>query len=274
MIVSRYRSSRATNCDNRCALSGLRASRPRLRQQRNGGIFFMAQPPLLREGGDSLFPKLPLLRKHATLCTIAFFLFFGVLNASAQSVTWHVDNLSTIGGNPVTVVGSPRVVETDTGKAVEFNGSTDGLFLDINPLAGLERFTVEIEFEPAADGPEEQRFLHFEEAKTENRAVVELRTLTAGSWTLDTYLRYGAAALTLLDRGVSHRSSNWHVAALTFDGKTMSHYVDGVRELGGEVAFKPLSEGRTSIGVRQNRVSWFKGRIRLIRITPAVLLPG
>src|SRR5262245_31163473 len=119
MIVSRYRSSRATNCDNRCALSGLRASRPRLRQQWNGAIFLMAQPPLLREGGDSPLPC------HLTLCAVFFFLFFGVLNASAQSVTWHLDNLSTIGGNPVTVAGSPSVVETDTGKAVEFNGSTD-----------------------------------------------------------------------------------------------------------------------------------------------------
>src|SRR5262245_19806049 len=35
-----------------CALSGLRAARPRLRQLRNGANFCMAQPPLLREGGE------------------------------------------------------------------------------------------------------------------------------------------------------------------------------------------------------------------------------
>jgi hypothetical protein len=29
--------------------------------------------------------------------------------------------------------------------------------------------------------------------------------------------------------------------------------------------------GRTSIGVRQNRVSWFKGAIAEVRFTPAAL---
>jgi acetyl esterase/lipase len=54
----------------------------------------------------------------------------------------------------------------------------------------------------------------------------------------------------------------------------MSHYVDGVLEATGAVAFKPLGRGRTSIGVRQNRVSWFKGRIHTIRITGRVLKPS
>jgi len=195
-------------------------------------------------------------------------------NAAAQTVEWRVDSLVNIGGNAVTVVGTPRVVDTDRGKAIEFNGTTDGLFLDVNPLAGLQQFSVEVEFEPASNGPEEQRFVHFEEAKTENRAVIELRTLQAESWCLDTYLRHAPAALTLIDRTAVHATARWHTAALTFDGKTMAHYVDGLREQSGDVAFKPLGPGRTSIGVRQNRVSWFKGRIRSIRITPRVLSPS
>ena len=43
----------------------------------------------------------------------------------------------------------------------------------------------------------------------------------------------------------------------------MTHYVDGVRELPGDVAFPPLGGGQTSIGVRQNLVSFFKGRIAI-----------
>jgi len=191
--------------------------------------------------------------------------------ATAQTVVWKLDNLTSIGGHPVTVAGTPRVVETDSGKAIEFNGVSDGLFLDVNPLAGLERFTVEIDFQPAAEGAEEQRFVHFQEAATENRAVVELRTLPNASWCLDSYLRYESASLTLIDRNAPHPISRWHTAALTFDGKTMAHYVDGKLEQSGDVAFKPLAAGRTSIGVRQNRVSWFKGRIRQVRITPRVL---
>jgi len=37
--------------------------------------------------------------------------------------------------------------------------------------------------------------------------------------------------------------------------------------------FKPQKEGRTSIGVRINQVSWYKGAVRQVRITPRVLMP-
>ena len=196
------------------------------------------------------------------------------LEARGQTVeVWRFDNLSRIGGHAVTVVGAPRVVETDAGKAIEFNGATDGLFFEVNPLAGLAQFTVEVEFLPAPSGPEEQRFVHFQEANTENRALVELRTLRGGSWVLDTYLRHNEAERTLIDRAAVHSSAQWHTATLTFDGQTMKHYVDGVLEQSGDVAFKPLAAGRTSVGVRQNRVFWFKGRIRQIRIIPQALPP-
>jgi acetyl esterase/lipase len=178
---------------------------------------------------------------------------------------WRVDNLTRIGGHPVTVIGEPRVVRTEIGAAVEFNGSGDGLLIEANPLAAVPQFTIDVVFQPAADGQEEQRFLHFEESVTGNRALVELRMNAGGSWSLDTYLRSGEAGLTLLDRNVTHAASRWHVATLTYDGKTMVQYVDGVRELSGETLFAPLKDGRTSIGVRQNRVSWFKGRIHSIR---------
>jgi hypothetical protein len=195
--------------------------------------------------------------------------------ASAQSegaaVLWHLERLDRIAGMAVTVEGTPLVVQTDVGPAIEFNGLTDGLFLDINPLAGLRAFTIEVVFQPAADGPDEQRFLHVEEAKTGNRALIELRMPPGGMWCLDTYLQSGEARLTLIDRTARHDAARWHVAALTYDGRTMAHSVNGVQEQRGAVQFAPLGEGRTSIGVRQNRVSWFKGRIRTIRITPEAL---
>ena len=193
-----------------------------------------------------------------------------------SAIEWRIDNLRVIGGHAVTLAGTPRVVDTDLGKAIEFNGTTDGLFLDVNPLAGLAMFTIEVLFSPAADGAPEQRFVHFEEAKTGNRALIELRLLPGPSWCLDTYLRHGEAALTLIDRGKTHPATGWHVAALVYDGKqkTMTHYVDGARELAGEVSFTALGPGTSSIGVRQNRVSWFKGRIHTIRITPAPLDPS
>jgi hypothetical protein len=197
----------------------------------------------------------------------------GVGAAPASSETWQVDNLTRIGGHPVTVEGSPLVVGTPVGAAVEFNGRTDGLFLEVNPLAGLARFTLEVLFEPAPDGPEEQRFLHVEEHGSGNRALVELRRLADATWCLDTFLRHGTASLTLIDRRATHPPGRWHTAALSYDGHVMRHYVNGMAELEGAVSFGPLGAGRTSIGVRQNKVSWFKGRIRLVRITPEALPP-
>jgi len=189
----------------------------------------------------------------------------------AKSVDWVVDNLVTIGGHKASVVGTPRVVTTGIGAAVEFNGSTDGLFVDANPIEGLATFTVEALIEPAADGPAEQRFLHLSETGSENRLMMEMRLLPDRSWCLDTFLRHGEASLTLIDRQWTHPASGWHAVALVFDGKTMAHDVDGVREFTGDVAFKTLGAGRASIGMRQNLVSWFKGRMRLIRFTPEAL---
>lgn len=190
------------------------------------------------------------------------------------AAVWVLDNLTSLGGHPVTVAGSPAVVKTPLGPAVEFNGATDGLFLDTNPLQGLREFTIEALIEPAAGGPEEQRFLHVQETGAESRALLELRLAPDATWCLDTFLRQGATGLTLIDRALRHPAGSWHTVALTYDGTTSVHYVNGRRELDGKITFGPLGEGRTSIGVRQNRVSWFKGKIRAIRFTPAALPAG
>ena len=163
---------------------------------------------------------------------------------------------------------------TSRGNAIEFNGRTDGLVVDANPLRGLTAFTIEAEFAPAASGAvgqTEQRFLHIEESDTGNRALLEIRDLGRGLWTLDTYLKSGAAGVTLIDRERVHPQSRWHVASLVYDGATMTHYVDGRKEASASALFVPLASGRTAIGMRMNRVSWFKGQVRQIRITPRAL---
>lgn len=194
-----------------------------------------------------------------------------ITEEEALAAVWIFDNLTSVGGHPVTVVGSPAIVKTPIGPAVEFNGVTDGLYLEVNPLKGLRQFTIEALIEPAAAGPEEQRFLHIQETGSESRALLELRLAPDASWCLDTFLRQGATGLTLIDRAARHQAASWHAVALTYDGTVMTHFVDGRRELEGAIVFGPLGEGRTSIGMRQNQVSWFKGRIRAIRVTPAAL---
>src|SRR5262245_60639011 len=96
-------------------------------------------------------------------------------DAPRKPVVWNIDNLESIGGHRVTVVGKPRVIETDRGKAIEFDGREDGIFVAANPLAGLREFTVEVIFRPAAGGPKEQRFLHFQPDGSEDRALFETR---------------------------------------------------------------------------------------------------
>ena len=194
-------------------------------------------------------------------------------DAARVSTEWQLDNLSGIGGHAVTVVGTPRVVSTPVGRALEFNGVTDGVTVDANPIEGLSQFTIEILFEPAADGQAEQRFVHVQETAGDNRALIEMRMLDGGRWCLDTFLKHGAGRPHADRTRPRAPAGAWHVAALVFDGHEMSHYVDGVREAGGPVAFKPLRAGTTSIGVRMNRVSWFKGRIAKVRVTPYPLVP-
>lgn len=193
--------------------------------------------------------------------------------AAAQTATeWVVDNTTAIGGHLVKVVGAPRVVDTEVGRALEFNGISDGVFVEANPLEGLAQFTLEVLFWPAADGPAEQRFVHIEDVRDGgNRVLIETRMVGGGAWSLDTFLKEGTSSLPLLDRAITHPGNRWHVASLVYDGREMSHYVDGVRELSGHVAFGPLASGRTSLGVRQNLVYWFKGRIRALRVTPRAL---
>ena len=191
----------------------------------------------------------------------------------SRQVVWTVDSLESVGGHAPLVVGNPRVIETDRGRAVQFDGVDDGLELPTLVLAGEREFTLEIVFRPDADGPAEQRFLHLQENGSESRFLIETRVRPGGTWYLDTYVQTEVGNCTLIDPNRVHPTDAWHSAALTYDGRTMRHYVNGHEELSGELKFRPLVQGRTSIGMRMNRVFWFKGAIRTIRFTPRALRP-
>src|SRR6267142_5200988 len=94
-------------------------------------------------------------------------------NAPGET-TWTFDRLDKIGGLPVKVEGNPKVIETPLGKAVEFNGVDDSIYIDQHPLAGAEQFTFEAIFRPDG-GATEQRWFHLAER---NPATGEL--VTAG----------------------------------------------------------------------------------------------
>src|SRR5215204_694514 len=83
-------------------------------------------------------------------------------------VMWRLDNLATVESNRVEMIGAPVVVSTSIGPALEFNGASDALLIDRNPIEGLRQFTIEVLFAADRDGPVEQRFFHAQESASEN----------------------------------------------------------------------------------------------------------
>jgi hypothetical protein len=187
-------------------------------------------------------------------------------------VFWRIDNLKEIGGHKVTVVGEPRRVASTDLDWLEFDGRDDGIFLDVHPLAGAKQFTAEVIFRPDADGPAEQRFFHMQENDSENRILFETR-LREGKWFLDTFIQSGEAGATLFAEKFQHPLGKWYHAAIVVDGKEMRAYVNGQLEMSTPLAFEPQKAGKTSLGVRINKVFWFKGAIRGVRFTRRVMEP-
>lgn len=193
--------------------------------------------------------------------------------AASPTLVWDLREAHSVGGHAVQVLGAPRPLADARHPSLCFDGQSDGLIIPVNPIEGWGAFTIEVLLRPEGDGPEEQRFLHIQD-DLERRVLLETRVNGDGSWSLDTFLRADDAhKLTLLDRAITSPTGRWHWAALVYDGRTQSHYVNGSKQLEGAVAFPPMRPGRMSLGVRQNRVSWFKGCLSQVRFTPAALPP-
>jgi hypothetical protein len=180
---------------------------------------------------------------------------------------WQIDRLDEIGGHPPEVIGAPQVRTEGGITAVWFDGAHDGIFMPAIPIAGAKAFTIEVLFRPIDGGLDAQRFFHLEDT-TGTRALIELRENGKGSWWLDTFLRGGASAAVgrpLIDDKRVHPTGEWYWVALRYDGTTMTDFVNGEKELEGTVSIPPFGAGRISLGVRQNKVFWFKGAIREVR---------
>jgi len=186
---------------------------------------------------------------------------------------WTFDRLANIAGHPVHVEGHPRVIDTPVGKAVEFNGIDDALFLDVHPLADAETFTWEVIFRPDREGRPEQRFFHLQEDGSNNRMLFEIR-IRGENWFLDSFLMSPAGSKALFNRDHEHPLGRWYHVAQVYDGKRYRNYINGVMENEADVAFTPSRAGHTSVGVRINRQDYFKGAIARSRFTRAALTPA
>lgn len=184
---------------------------------------------------------------------------------------WIIANFINGKLNQVEVNGKPKIVKSPYGDAVYFNGVEDALFLKEMPLNSNEEFTVEMIFKPEINGPFEQRILHIGEIK-EDRMLLEIRAV-GKNWYFDGFVASKENKLALIDENLTHPLGQWYHVAFVVAPDSLTTFVNGVQELHEKYDFKPIELGRTSIGVRMNKVSWFKGAIYKIRITSKQLAP-
>jgi Concanavalin A-like lectin/glucanases superfamily len=206
-----------------------------------------------------------------------------------RQITWTFDRLDRIGGVSTTVFGEPRIVDSPVGKAVEFDGVDDSLLIEQHPLAGAATFTFEAYFRPDG-GDNQQRWFHLAEIdpktglstsveKTTNepnaRFLFEIRVINVNQWYLDAFMNGPGYNKALMFRDKVHPTGKWYHAAQVFDGKMYRSYVNGVLQGEAEVlTYKPQLPGRASVGVRMNKVNYFKGAVGTARFTPRVLTPA
>lgn len=198
--------------------------------------------------------------------------------STGQEKVWRFDRLDNIGGHPTEVLGHPSVIESPYGKAVEFHGNGDAIIVPEHPLAGATAFTWEVIFRPDADGAEAQRFFHIEEqdpvtGKDDgNRLLFEIR-IVKGQWCLDSFAGNRGVNLTLLNCKALHPLGQWFRVTAVWDGKMLKNYVGDELQGEGPLVMGPEGPGRSSIGMRLNRVYPFKGAVLMSRTVPRALPP-
>jgi hypothetical protein len=208
-------------------------------------------------------------------------------DARPKQITWNFDRLDKIGGLPVKVEGNPKVVDTPVGKAIEFDGVDDAIWIDQHPLAGAEQFTFEAIFRPDG-GAVEQRWFHLAERDPKtgllasadhpktgqdanSRFLFELRVINNDQWCLDAFVNGPGYNKAIMIREKLHPIGQWYHVADTYDGKTFRSYVNGELQGEADIAFKPQGSGSASVGVRINRVNYFHGAVAKARFTPKAL---
>jgi hypothetical protein len=201
--------------------------------------------------------------------------FFGCTQNKKKGASQHVQieflpaELIQQVTKKVDVKNNPQLVDSPYGKAVHFDGIDDAIFLSEMPLKSLKEFTVEMIFSPDPSSPFEQRILHIGEV-SEDRLLLEIRAVE-NNWYFDGFVNSRDNGLALIDENLIHPLGQWYHVAFVVGPQGLKTFVNGTLELSEPFSFSPLESGRTSIGVRLNERSWFKGSIYKIRITPKQL---
>ncbi len=216
--------------------------------------------------------------------TLCVFLVCSTLAACAAEPTkiegvetWAINSLTQMNGHEVESLGNPQIIETTMGKATRFDGIGDRLLVNANPLADATEFTIEIILKPHDAFPKnaEPRIFHIESIENPNRRItLELRLNDQHQWYLDAYIKSESGQLALLDPTKTHPTDKWFHAAMTYQNRELTTYVNGQKELVGQVQYSPIAlTAKTAIGSRMNKVYWFNGDILQVRVTKKSLRP-
>lgn len=214
---------------------------------------------------------------------LCLLLFAAVLEGqeTVYSECWILDNLTLIGEHRVEVSGNPEVVDTELGRAVQFDGEGDRVLVDANPIGAAREFTVEVLFRPSGSFPDNRdpRFVHIQDPgdPAQKRVMIELRTTEENRCYLDGYLKTDNDNLALIDASLTHPSGIWHHAAVTYKDGVFTTYMNGEEELRGKVTHRETvlnALGKTSLGARMDLRNWFRGEIRMVKVTHAALGPA
>jgi hypothetical protein len=191
-----------------------------------------------------------------------------------ESVMWRFDQTASIGGFPAKILGHPTVISTPYGKALQFDGVGDALFVPDLPLAGAKTWTWSVIFRPDG-GAEEQRFFHLsvldaDGKDTNDRMLFEIR-VHGNQWCLDSFALSNRKSGMLLNCNKLHAIGQWYRVTAVYDGTTFSNYVGDELQGQTNVQLQPLGTGHASIGVRATIVDFFKGAVLEAQFTPQAL---
>lgn len=192
-----------------------------------------------------------------------------------MSTLWTFDTLSAIGGHTTAVEGAPQLIDTPAGKAILTDGASDVVYVADHPLAGATHFTIEAVFRPDG-GAFEQRWLHLAEADAVNgdaqspRTLFEIRVVE-NAWYLDAFTTGPGYNCALVVPEKTFSIGRWYAVQQSYDGKIYRSFVNGILQAEAELAYQPQGQGRTSIGMRINKATPFRGAIHSARFTPRAL---
>ena len=200
-------------------------------------------------------------------------------SATAQEV-WRFDQTAALGGHPTKVLGAPRVIDTEIGKAVAFNGVDDALFVSLHPLAGAAAWTWEMIFRPDADGKSAQRIFHLQSVDpatgadiTDERMLFEIR-IQNGQWCLDSFAISGTHRQALLNCEKLYAFGPWYRVTAVYDGTMLRNYVGDELQGEGPLELPAPRPGRASVGTRIDLRDYYKGAIFEARFTRRALAVG